>query len=54
MRTRSTLFVTFLAAVASLLAAAAAAGDDRGTLLDRIDGLVTASACSSARWPATA
>ena len=43
MRTRSTLFVTFLAAVASLLAAAAAAGDDRGALLDRIDGLVTES-----------
>ena len=43
MRTRSTLFVTFLTAVASLLAAAAAAGDDRGALLERIDGLVTES-----------
>ena len=43
MRTRSTLFVTFLTAVASLLAAAAAGGDDRGALLERIDGLVTES-----------
>ena len=43
MRIRSTLCVTFLTAVASSLATAAAGGDDRGTLLERIDQLAADS-----------